>query len=79
MRYLLLCLFLVGCANVGPKGYVTNEQLRFRIEAYCQQRAYDSLRNGPPYHAGVTKDNCMHDFFYDVISEDMTRPEWRSK
>lgn len=77
MRYLLLILALTGCANVGPKGYVTNEQLRFRIQVYCHNKAYESLK--APYNYEVLYEQCMGDFFYDVLPENMVRPEWRSK
>lgn len=78
---LFIALLLTGCAGTSPdrNHYVTNEQLRFRLGVYCQHKASKSLGKGPPYHAGEVYETCMHNFFYDMVPENLTRPDWRSK
>lgn len=77
MKYLFLLLLLAGCAS-GPNHYVTNEQLRFRLNSFCDGFSYDSLGGTEFKTFTEAHEHCMAQFVY-WDDESHVRDDWRSK
>jgi hypothetical protein len=60
MKYLILLLFIIGCAKT-PINTVTQTDLEMRVMEYCQSSSMDKY--GSHYSDAYQK--CMHQWGYD--------------